>query len=130
MTRWTCGARAWWYTTLGPGGHVGPSPGGHSALGLGGLVPPVAGRPRSHLLSLYPICIEARGWTGEERAYYRHWNGEKVVSLEIGKAVGRETKKTAGGSGLSGCGSGVAGRHGEGRWPEGLEGLGADLEWG
>lgn len=53
-----------------------------------------------------------------------------MVSLGIGKAVGRETKKTAGGSGLSGYGSGVAGRDGEGRWPEGLEGLGADLEWG
>ena len=53
-----------------------------------------------------------------------------MVSLGIGKAVGRATKKTAGGSRLSGCGSGVAGRHGEGRRPEELEGLGADMEWG
>lgn len=53
-----------------------------------------------------------------------------MVSLGIGKAVGRETKKTAGGSGLSRYGSGVAGRDGKGRWPEGLEGLGTDLEWG
>lgn len=44
--------------------------------------------------------------------------------------MGRETKKTAGGVWPQGYESVAAGRDGRGRWPEGLEGQGADLGWG
>ena len=61
----------------------------------------------------FSICVlfEKRqgGWSREERAYSRHWNAEKVVSLGIGRAVGRETKKMARRSGLRGMGQGWQG---------------------
>lgn len=49
------------------------------------------------------------GWSEEEQASCKQWNGEKTVSLQIGRAVEGEAKKMAGGSGLGGMGQGWQG---------------------
>ena len=69
------------------------------------------------------------------------WDGARrngpPVTVEWREDSQPADRKGCGGGGQDGWrvwpwghGSGVTGRDGGGRWPEGLEGWGADLEWG